>query len=124
MRGSSFAASGFGDMATLAGRFSEAVEILKRGVADDLASKNAGSASAKLGAIAYAELSRGERRAAIAAADESLRHSSAATTRFLAARTFVEAGDLEKARPLIEMLDGEPYAEPRAYERSWKVCSR
>ena len=117
VRGSSFAASGFGDMATLAGRFSEAVEILKRGVADDLASKNAGSASAKLGAIAYAELSRGERRAAIAAADESLRHSSAATTRFLAARTFVEAGDLEKARPLIEMLDGEPYAEPRAYAK-------
>ena len=29
----------------------------------------------------------------------------------------MEAGDLEKARPLIEMLDGEPYAEPRAYAK-------
>ena len=116
-RGASFAASGLGDVAILEGRFSEAVDILRRGVSDDVASENAGSASAKLTAIAYAELSRGRNRAAIEAADEALRHSKAVTTRFLAARTFVEADDAARARSLIDSLAKEPFAEPQAYAK-------
>jgi tetratricopeptide (TPR) repeat protein len=116
-RGSSFAASGLGDLATLQGRFADAVRILRQGVSDDLASQNVGSAAAKLSAIAYAELSHGRNRPAIEAAEESLRHSSAATTRFLAARILVEAGDAARARPLIDALADEPYNEPRAYAK-------
>lgn len=115
--GRSFAASGLGDLAAFEGRFSDAAEILRKGAAGDLAAENPASAAAKLAAVAYAELSRGRTEAAIEAAGEALEHSSAVKIRFLAARTFVEAGDAERARPLIDALAGELYAEPRAYAK-------
>ena len=37
--------------------------------------------------------------------------------RFLAARIFIEAGAEERARPLIESLSKELFAEPRAYAK-------
>jgi len=115
--GASFASSGLGDMDILEGRFSEAVRILRQGVSDDLASERLGPASAKLAAIAYAEQSRGRTRAAVEAAEEAVQHSSAITTRFLAARAFVEAGDVARARPLVDGLAKELYAEPQAYAK-------
>jgi len=116
-RGASFASSGLGDMAILEGRFSEAVRILRQGVTDDVAAENLDSATGKLAAIAYAELSRGQNRAAIEAAEEALRRGNTVKTRFLSARTFVEAGDAAKARPIIDGLANELYAEPLAYAK-------
>jgi hypothetical protein len=115
--GSSLAASGLGDLAAVQGRFGDAIRILRRGAADDLASMNEDSAAAKLAAVAHAELSRRQLPAAIAAAEEALQHSMAVKIRFLAARTFVEAGEDAKARPIIESLAKELYAEPRAYAK-------
>ena len=115
--GASFAASGLGDLAAFEGRFSDAVGILTQGAADDLAAENTDSAAAKFAAVAYAELSRGRTGAAIEAGDEALRHSSAVKIRFLAARIFVEAGDIDRARPLIDGLASELYAEPRAHAK-------
>ena len=112
--GASLAASGLGDLAAFEGRYSDAVGILTRGAAEDLAAENSDNAAAKFAAVAYAELSRGGTREAIEAAAEALRHSSAVKIRFLAARTFVEAGDIDRARPLIDGLASELYAEPRA----------
>jgi Flp pilus assembly protein TadD len=113
--GASFAASGLGDLAAVEGRFSDAVQLLRRGADDELNAKNADSAAAKLAAVAYAELSRGRSRQAVEAAEEALAHSNAVKIRFLAARVFVEAGEETKARPLIDSLAKELYAEPRAY---------
>jgi tetratricopeptide (TPR) repeat protein/tRNA A-37 threonylcarbamoyl transferase component Bud32 len=113
--GASFAASGLGDLAAVEGRFSDAVELLRHGSADDLAAKNADSAAAKLAAIAYAELSRGRPRQAVDAAEEAVGRSKIVKIRFLAARVFVEAGQEARARPLIDSLARELYAEPRAY---------
>jgi len=113
--GASFAASGLGDLAAVEGRFADAVQLLRRGAVDDLNAKNADSAAAKLAALAYAELSRGRSRQAVEAAEEALGHSKAVKIRFLAARVFVEAGEEAKARPLIDSLAKELYAEPRAY---------
>jgi tetratricopeptide (TPR) repeat protein len=115
--GPSFAASGLGDLAAFEGRFSDAVDILRKGAADDLENGLSAAAAAKLAAVAYAELSRGQPPAAIEAAEEALEHSTAVKIRLLAARTFVEAGDTDKARPLIDSLAGELYAEPRAYAK-------
>ena len=89
--------------------------ILTRGAAADLAAENPDRAAAKFAAIAYAELSRGRSGAARRAAEESLRHGSAVKIRFLAARTFVETGDLAKVRPIIAELARELSAEARAY---------
>ncbi len=113
--GASFAASGLGDLAAFEGRFSDAASILRQGAADDLAAGNTVGAAGKLAAVAHAGLSRGRIAEAIEAADEALTHSSAVKIRFLSARTFVEAGDVERARPIIDALAGELYAEPRAY---------
>ena len=72
---------------------------------------------AKLLSIAAAELARGRNDAAVAAADEALTHVQNVRTRFLAARTYAEAGDPDRARPLVEALDNEIYEEPRAYAK-------
>ena len=97
--GASLAASGLGDVAAVEGRFSDAVRILEAGAAADLASKSPDRAAAKFAALAYAQHSRGQKSAAVAAADKALANSKAGTIRFLAARIFVEAGDVASARP-------------------------
>ena len=116
--GPSMAASGLGDVAILEGRFGDAVRILRKGAADDLAARNPDPAAAKLAAVAYAELSRRAPRAAIAAADEALTHSSAVKIRFLAGRIFAEAGDQARAQRIIDSLAKELYDEPQAYAKN------
>jgi eukaryotic-like serine/threonine-protein kinase len=115
--GATFAASGLSDVAALEGRFADAISILRDAVAADLKAGNVDAASAKLTAIAHAELSRGRPGAAVAAAEESLKHGASVRTRFLAARTFAEAGEERRARPLIDGLANELYAEPQAYAK-------
>jgi len=116
-RGKSYAAAGLGDLAAYEGRFGDAVRILRAAVAEDLAAEDIDSAAAKLLSIAAAELARGRHAAAIAAAEEALTYGKDIRTRFLAARTFAEAGDVNRARPLVEALDNEYNPEPRAYAR-------
>jgi eukaryotic-like serine/threonine-protein kinase len=115
--GASFASLGLGDLASIQGRFGDAVAILRAGVTKELADKYPDRAAAKLMAISQAELSRGNKRAAIAAAREALTHSKAVKIRFLAGRTFVEAGDAAAAAPIAVDLGLEPQAEPQAYAK-------
>jgi eukaryotic-like serine/threonine-protein kinase len=115
--GKSFAASGLADLAAYEGRFLDAVRILDQGAIADLASKNADRAAAKYASMAHKQLSRGQKGAALAAAEKALTNSRAVKIRFLAARTFVEAGEIAKSRPLIAGLASEPQAEPQAYAK-------
>jgi tetratricopeptide (TPR) repeat protein len=117
VRGASLAASGLADLAAYEQRFAEAVRLLEEGAAADLAQKSGDSAAAKFAAIAAAHLHHGQRTAAITAAVRALAHSQAVKIRFLAARTFVEAGAERRARPLVEGLAGEPQPEPKAYAK-------
>ena len=116
-RGKSMSTSGLGDLAAYEGRYADAVRILRAAVAEDLAAEDIDSAAAKLTSIAAAELARGRGAAAIQAAEEALKYGQDIRTRFLAARTFAEAGDPDRARPLVEALDNEYYEEPRAYAK-------
>ncbi|HEV8396133.1 MAG TPA: protein kinase [Vicinamibacterales bacterium] len=116
-RGKSYSAAGLGDLAAYEGRFGDAVRILRAAVAEDLAAQDTDSAAAKLLSIAAAELARGRQSAAVEAAQEALVYGKDIRTRFLAARTFAEAGDVSRARPLVEALDNEYNPEPRAYAR-------
>jgi tetratricopeptide (TPR) repeat protein len=113
----SYAASGLGDLAVYEGRFSDAVRILEQGAAADLASKSADRAAAKFVALAHAHLLRGQKGAAVAAAEKALLNSKAVKIRFLAARVVVEADQIAKARPLIDGLAAEIQSEPQAYAK-------
>ena len=115
--GASFAASGLGDLAALEGRFADAVRILGEGAARDLASKSADRAAAKFAAVAYAELSRDRGAAAAAAIDKALVNSQAVKIRFLGARYYVQAGQVDKARLVMASLASELQAEPQAYAK-------
>jgi serine/threonine protein kinase len=113
--GASIAAAGLADIAVVEGRFSDAVRILEEGAARDLAAKAIEGAARKFAALAYAELTRGRRPAAIAAAEKALANSKAVKVRFIAARTFIESGEIDRARPLIDGLAAELQAEPQAH---------
>jgi tetratricopeptide (TPR) repeat protein/tRNA A-37 threonylcarbamoyl transferase component Bud32 len=116
-QGASLAASGLGDLASYQGRYADAVRILERGVELDRQANNPDTAAAKYAAIAYAELMRGQKAAAIAAADKAYANSKAVKIRFLAARIYIEAGDLARAKPLMESLAAELQSEPQAYAK-------
>ena len=115
--GSSLAASGLGDLAMHEGRFEDAVKILEQGAAADVNSGNADRAAAKFAAVAHARIQQRRMPAAIAAADRALANSKAVTIRFLAARVFIEADDIAKARTLIAGFAPELQAEPQAYAK-------
>jgi len=116
-QGASMAAAGLADLAAYEGRYADAVRVLERGVAGDLKVNNRYSAALKLAALAHARLSQGNSRAAIAAADQALTHSSAVNVRFLAARAFVAAGNAARAGTEAASLASEPESEPQAYAR-------
>jgi eukaryotic-like serine/threonine-protein kinase len=116
-RGASSATLGLGDLALYEGRFADAVRILEQGAAADLAAKNPDSAADKLVALAYAQLLRGQKEVAVAAAEKALANSNAAKIRFLAARIFVEAGEAAKAEKLGAGLASELQVEPQAYAK-------
>jgi tetratricopeptide (TPR) repeat protein len=115
--GESFASAGLGDLAAVQGRYGDAVTILRRGADRELADGKTDRAASKLMAVSSAELARGNRRAALGAAREALKHSTTVKVRFLAGRIFVEAGDTAAARPLIADLAAELQAEPQAYAK-------
>jgi eukaryotic-like serine/threonine-protein kinase len=112
--GASLATSGLADLASIQGHFTEAARILEEGAARDLASKQPDWAAAKLAALAHTELRRARPRAAIAAADKALSLDKGISVQYMAARAYVQAGAVEKARPLVASIASQTLAEPRA----------
>ena len=104
-------------MAAYQGRFSDAVRILEEGAAADLEADYAERAAAKFAALAHAHLSQDNPRDAAEAAEQALVHGTAVSIRFLAARTFVEAGDTARARREVGPLASELELEPQAYAK-------
>jgi eukaryotic-like serine/threonine-protein kinase len=115
--GASLAASGLGDLALYEGRFLEGARILEQGAAADMTAKNPDRAAAKFAALAYARVTRGQKGEAVAAATQALQNSNAVKIRFLSARTYLQAGEVSKARPLIDGLASEQQSEPQAYAK-------
>jgi serine/threonine protein kinase/tetratricopeptide (TPR) repeat protein len=115
--GESLGVSGLANLAIYQGKFGNAVDILEKGAAEDIAAKRAEGAADKFSMLAFAHLSRGDKKAASAAADKSLANSSSSKTRFLAARTFVETGEAAKARKLADSLTSALHTEPQAYAK-------
>jgi tetratricopeptide (TPR) repeat protein len=114
-RAATISASGLGDLAVYEGRYAEAVRILERGAAEDLAAKFGALAANKYAEEAYAQMLSGQKTAAVASAQKALDNSKVPKIRFVAARTFIEAGQAAKAAPLIKGLSAELQPEPQAY---------
>jgi tetratricopeptide (TPR) repeat protein len=114
-RGASMAAIGLADLAAYEGRFTEAVRLLERGATADLEAKRAEDAANKFAKLAHTQLLRGQKAAAIAAADKAAAHDQSVQTRFLAGRIYAETGENAKAQKLAASLSSELQAEPQAY---------
>ncbi|MBI4886241.1 MAG: protein kinase [Acidobacteria bacterium] len=116
-QGTSYASSGLADLAVYEGRFSEAARMLEQGAAADLADKNPDRAAVKFAAAAYAYLSRGETRAAQAAAEQALTHGRTVNVQFLAARSLVEADRIERGRAVGAGLASQLPAAAQAHAK-------
>lgn len=115
--GSSMASSGLADLAVYEGRFADAAKILEQGAAKDLAAENRETAADKLAALSQVQLLRGQKAAAVTAAERALANGQAIPVRFLAARTFVEAGEAAKAQKLAASLGSDLQDEPQSYAK-------
>jgi tetratricopeptide (TPR) repeat protein/tRNA A-37 threonylcarbamoyl transferase component Bud32 len=116
-QGASYAASGLADVASYEGRYADAALLLTQGTAADLTSKDTDRAADKLVALAYAELLRGRKAAAVAAAEQALTNSQAVKIRFLAGRVFIEAGATERALTMSQGLASGLQASSQAHAK-------
>jgi tetratricopeptide (TPR) repeat protein len=111
------AATGLADLAMYEGRFGDAVAILQKGAADDVAARRPDAAADKFALLAYTRLLGQQKGPALEAATSALNLSKAVKTRFVAAQTFVAAGETAKAQDLAAGLSSEPQIEPQAYAK-------
>jgi tetratricopeptide (TPR) repeat protein len=114
-RGASAAATGLADVALYRGRADEALAILQKGIDADLAGKDPESAAVKLATLAEADLLRGDKGAAVAAADRAVSLSKGENILYPAARVYLEAGHEPKALAIAKDLSGRLEVDPRAY---------
>lgn len=116
-RQASLASAALADLAIYEGRYAQAVQSLEKAAAADLAAGEAESAAAKFATVAYAQMSRGQKKAAIAAAANAQSHSKMPKISFLAARIYAASGDVPKARAIAEQLAAEATLEPQVYAK-------
>ncbi|HET7183140.1 MAG TPA: protein kinase, partial [Terriglobales bacterium] len=114
-QGASAAASGLADLAAYEGRYADAIQILEQGATADLAAKDRDAAAEKLATLAHLQVLRGQKGAAVAAANKAVSISQALPVRVLAAQALIEAGEIAKALQLASVMDSDSQAEPQAY---------
>jgi eukaryotic-like serine/threonine-protein kinase len=110
-------ATALADLAVYEGRYSDAVNILEKGAAEDLNEKkpDADAAATKYWALANVQRLRGQKAPALAAAKRALELNQAFQTRLVTAQVYVALGELDKARELAKGLSAELQIEPQAY---------
>lgn len=116
-RGASLATSGMANLALYEGRYIEAIQILEKSAAAAVTAKQPDQAADSFAMLSHAELLQGKKQAAVAASEKALANSKSIKIRFLAARTFVEAGETAKARELATSLGSELLSDPQAYSK-------
>lgn len=116
-RGASLAASGLADLALYEGRTTDAIAILEKGIAGDLASSSPVAAGSKSAMLAHTRLLRGQTPQALAAADQAVSQSKDKSALFAAARVYLQAGIDSKALALASQLGARLEPEPQAYAK-------
>jgi serine/threonine protein kinase/tetratricopeptide (TPR) repeat protein len=114
-RGASMANIGLADMAEMQGHNAEAVTLLEKGIAADIAAKESGGAAAKTIALGQAYLSQGDKKKALSAADSAIKLDSQPSTLMAAGDLDVNAGDVARAAKLVTQLSARIEPEPQLY---------
>jgi eukaryotic-like serine/threonine-protein kinase len=109
------AAIGLADLAVYEGRYREAVGILEKGAKADTDAGKRESAADKFSALAYTQLLRREKQAALDAANSALALSQAAKTRFSAGRVYTALGEASRGQTLADGLSKELQIEAQTY---------
>jgi tetratricopeptide (TPR) repeat protein/predicted Ser/Thr protein kinase len=114
-RGASLAAMGLADMALAAGKPAEAVPLLEKGAADDLAAKDGEAGATKLVALAEVLLGLGNEKGALAAAEKGASLDKGVSILFPAARILVAAGQTPRALSVAAELGKSVENDPRVF---------
>jgi tetratricopeptide (TPR) repeat protein/predicted Ser/Thr protein kinase len=111
----STATAGLADLAAYQGKYAEAARVLAQGATADVAAKMADNAARKYAALGNIEEMQGHHAAALSDIGKALANSQSTEIRFLAASSYVDAGDLAMAQKLATSLSSELSSEPQAY---------
>jgi len=111
----STASAGLADLAAYQGKYAEAASILERGAAADVAAKNPDNAARKYLALGNIEEIEGKHAAALSDVEKALANSQSTQIEFLAASTYVDAGEQAKAQKLATSLSSSLTSESQAY---------
>jgi serine/threonine protein kinase/tetratricopeptide (TPR) repeat protein len=114
-RGASMANIGLADIAELQGRNDDAVTLLEKGIAADLAAKESASAAAKTIALGQAYLSEENEKKALSAADSAMKLDSQPSVLMAAGELYVNAGEPARAARLVTQLSARIEPEPQLY---------
>jgi eukaryotic-like serine/threonine-protein kinase len=111
----STATAGLADLAAYQGQYAEAARILAQGAEADEAAQMTDGAARKYVALGNIEEIQGKHSAALADTDKAVKNSQIPSIEFLAARTYVDAGELAKAQKLAASLSSALSGESQAY---------
>ena len=111
----STATDGLADLAAYQGKYAEAARILAQGATADAAAKMADNAARKYAALGNVEEMQGNHTGALSDIGKALAKSQSTQIEFLAAISYVDAGDVAKAQKLAKSLSSALTSEPQAY---------
>lgn len=113
--GASVANIGLADLAAYQGKNPEAIALLTKGMAADMAAKDQSSAATKAIAIAQSYLETGDKTKAMALADQAVKLSPDPSTTMAAGEVYINAGEAGKATKLVAQLSSHIEPEPQIY---------
>ena len=116
-RGASMADAGLADLALYEGRVADAVRILEKSIASDLAANDKANAAGKQALLAEAQLALGQKDAATASAENAIAANPDDGIEFTAATVFIESGKPAQARTISAALGKRLQPEPQVYAK-------
>jgi predicted Ser/Thr protein kinase/Flp pilus assembly protein TadD len=116
-RGASMAGIGLADQALYEGRTADAVRILEKAIASDLAANDKASAARKQAMLAEAELAQGQKDIAMATAEKAIGNNQDDGIAFLAATVFLDGGKPARTKSIAAGLGKRLQAEPQIYAK-------
>ncbi|MFI5091090.1 MAG: protein kinase [Terriglobales bacterium] len=114
-RGASMASIGMADIALFHGRAPDAIPLLEKGIAADLASKDNDGAAIKYIVLAQAHLLAGHAAPAQAAAEKAIALDKEESILYSAGQVFLEAGQAAKVAQAASQLSLRIEPEPQMY---------
>jgi tetratricopeptide (TPR) repeat protein/predicted Ser/Thr protein kinase len=116
-RGASMADTGLADLALYEGRTADAVHILEKSIASDIAANDKASAARKQSMLAEVELAFGQKDSAVAAAEKAIATDQGDGIEFIAAIVYIEGGKTALAKAIAAKLSKRFQPDPQIYAK-------